>query len=190
MEEAKEKKVRISKVAAEINIPADQIVDFLKKQGFEVKTLNSVVSTDMMEAINSHFKKEIEKTTKHYQKLEEFNKKLAKEPKEEKPKKGVEESTPVSKETAKKASKAKSKEEEPEAKVGSETTEKPEEILVEKPKKRSGKTKASEILQEIQEEIKTIQTEITKKKEAPKPEIVPEESEVPQAAHVEETKKE
>ncbi|NLH62439.1 MAG: translation initiation factor IF-2 [Ignavibacteriales bacterium] len=190
MEEAKEKKVRISKVAAEINIPADQIVDFLKKQGFEVKTLNSVVSTDMMEAINSHFKKEIEKTTKHYQKLEEFNKKLAKEPKEEKPKKGVEESTPVSKETAKKASKAKSKEEEPEAKVGSETTEKPEEILIEKPKKRSGKTKASEILQEIQEEIKTIQTEITKKKEAPKPEIVPEESEVPQAAHVEETKKE
>jgi hypothetical protein len=37
MEEAKEKKVRISKVAAEINIPADQIVDFLKNKDSKLR---------------------------------------------------------------------------------------------------------------------------------------------------------
>lgn len=176
MEELKEKKVRISKVAAEINIPADQIVDFLKKKGFEVKSLNSVVTPEMIDAINNHFKKEIEKTTKHYKKLEEFNKKLAKETKEEKgkeekPKKVKEADSEEDKDVTKKTSQTKTiSEEEAETEVTTTTTIHPEtetteEVPVEKPKKRVVKTKASAILEEIQEENKIIQAEAAHTKE-------------------------
>jgi len=178
MEELKEKKVRISKIAAEINIPADQIVDFLKKKGFEVKTLNSVVSEEMMDAIHDHFKKDIEKTTKHYRKLEEFNKKLVKDEKgkEEKPKKSKEEDSEEEKEETKKSSKAKAKIEEVIHEETTDETEHPhkeakEEASVEKPKKRVVKTKASAILEEIQEEHKIIHTEVAHPKEITEVEV-------------------
>jgi len=79
MEEQKDKKKRISKVASEINIPAEQIVEFLKKKGFDVKGLNSIVTQEMSDAISNQFKKDIEKVIKHQRKIEEFNKKFVKE---------------------------------------------------------------------------------------------------------------
>lgn len=85
MEESKDKKKRIYKLAAEYNLSADQLVAFLQKKGYEVKTHMSLVTAEMLDEIQKHFKKDIEKAEKHKKKVDEFKKKLAKEqPKEEK----------------------------------------------------------------------------------------------------------
>lgn len=96
MSELKQKKQRITKVAAEYNITAESILELLRKKNFEVKTINSVVSDEMLDLIHEHFKKDIEKAEKHYKKLEEFNKKrTSKQEKEEKKDAKVEEEKPV-----------------------------------------------------------------------------------------------
>lgn len=85
MEESKDKKKRIYKLAAEYNLSADQLMAFLQKKGYEVKTHMSLVTAEMLDEIQKHFKKDIEKAEKHKKKVDEFKKKLAKEqPKEEK----------------------------------------------------------------------------------------------------------
>ncbi|HRI45711.1 MAG TPA: translation initiation factor IF-2 [Ignavibacteriaceae bacterium] len=85
MEEIKEKKIRVHILATEYNLAADSLIDFLKKKGFEVKTQNSIVTSEMLTEIQNHFKKDIEKAEKHQKKVAEFNKKMAqKTPKEEK----------------------------------------------------------------------------------------------------------
>ncbi|MFO7448451.1 MAG: translation initiation factor IF-2 [Ignavibacteriaceae bacterium] len=75
MSETKEKKLRIYKFASEINISAEQLVEFLQKKGHKVKTIQSILNNDMINDINDHFKKDIEKAEKHYKKIAEFNKK-------------------------------------------------------------------------------------------------------------------
>jgi translation initiation factor IF-2 len=88
MSEAKEKKLRVYKLASEINISAEQLVEFLQKKGHVVKTIQSILTEEMITDIANHFKKDIEKAEKHYKKIAEFNKKRTEKPEvdEEKPK--------------------------------------------------------------------------------------------------------
>ncbi len=74
MAEAKAKKIRVYKLASEYNLSADSIVEFLSGGGFKVKSHSSNLNDEMIAAVQEHFKKDIEKTQKHYQKLAEFKK--------------------------------------------------------------------------------------------------------------------
>jgi translation initiation factor IF-2 len=74
-EETKSKKQRVYKLASEINISAEQLVEFLLKKGHQVKSIQSILTDEMITDINNHFKKDIEKAEKHYKKIAEFNKK-------------------------------------------------------------------------------------------------------------------
>ncbi len=76
MSDLKEKKLRISKVASEYNLSADLLIDFLKKKGFEARSINTPVTDEMMEAIEQQFRKEIEKARAHYKKVESIKEKL------------------------------------------------------------------------------------------------------------------
>ena len=79
--DTKSKKLRIVKLASEINLSTENLVEFLRKKGFEVKGPNSIVTDEMVKEINDHFKKDIEKAEKHKKKIAEFNKKrVEKEP--------------------------------------------------------------------------------------------------------------
>jgi len=73
MPEAKEKKVRVYKLATEYNLSAENLLEFLQKKGHDVKSHMSIVSDDMIQDINDHFKKDIEKAEKHKKKVAEFN---------------------------------------------------------------------------------------------------------------------
>jgi len=87
-EETKSKKQRVYKLASEINISAEQLVEFLLKKGHQVKSIQSILTDEMITDINNHFKKDIEKAEKHYKKIAEFNKKrVDKLPAEEEEKK-------------------------------------------------------------------------------------------------------
>ncbi|MEP0859988.1 MAG: translation initiation factor IF-2 [Ignavibacterium sp.] len=77
MAEEKAKKIRIHKLASEINLSTEVLIDFLRKKGHEVKSIQSVVTDEMMHDIQSHFKKEIEKAAQHTKKVEEFKKKFS-----------------------------------------------------------------------------------------------------------------
>jgi len=77
MAETKVKKSRIYKLATEYNLSAESLVEFLKSKGFKVKNHMSLLNDEMIEAINAHYKKDIEKAEKHYKKIEEFHKKRA-----------------------------------------------------------------------------------------------------------------
>jgi len=76
MEDDKSKKIRVYKLAAEYNLAADVIVEFLKKKGYAVNTHMTIVTDEMMADIQSHFKKDLEKAEKHHKKLAEFTKKM------------------------------------------------------------------------------------------------------------------
>ncbi len=91
MAEAKSKKVRVYKLASEYNLSAEQLIEFLKKKGHEIKSHMSLVSDDMLKDIQDHFKKDIEKAEKHYKKIAEFNKKRIERSEEEEKKKEKEE---------------------------------------------------------------------------------------------------
>ncbi|MCL5027577.1 MAG: translation initiation factor IF-2 [Bacteroidetes bacterium] len=91
MSETKEKKVRVYKLASEYNLSAENLMEFLKKKGHDVKSHMSLLTDDMIKEINDHFKKDIEKAEKHYKKIAEFNKKRTeKSEQEEKPVHGEE----------------------------------------------------------------------------------------------------
>lgn len=77
MAETKVKKSRIYKLATEYNLSAESLVDFLKDKGFKVKNHMSLLNDEMIDAINAHYKKDIEKAEKHYKKIAEFHKKRA-----------------------------------------------------------------------------------------------------------------
>jgi translation initiation factor IF-2 len=77
MSETKAPKIRLYKYAAEINLSSENLIEFLKTKGHEVKSHQSILSEDMINEINAHFKKDIEKAEQHYKKIAEFNKKRA-----------------------------------------------------------------------------------------------------------------
>ena len=107
-EAAKNKKLKIYKLAAEYNLSSDSIIDHLVKKGFEIKNHMTIVSDEMLAEINSHFKKDIEKQEKHKKKIDEYKKKVDKSDADEKkheeappvavPEPVKEETVPVSKE--------------------------------------------------------------------------------------------
>jgi translation initiation factor IF-2 len=75
MAEAKPKKIRIYKLASEYNLAVESIVEFLVGKGFKVKSHMSNLTDEMIMEINDHFRKDIEKSQKHYQKIAEFKQK-------------------------------------------------------------------------------------------------------------------
>lgn len=87
MSETKEKKIRVYKLASEYNLSAENLMEFLRKRGHDVKSHMAILDDEMLKEINDHFKKDIEKAEKHYKKIAEFNKKrtekTGKEDKEE-----------------------------------------------------------------------------------------------------------
>lgn len=82
-EATKEKKLRIYKFAAEYNLSTDSIMDFLKSKGYSVKSHSSLLTSEMLDDIKVHFKKDIEKSEHHYRKISEFQKSLGTANKEE-----------------------------------------------------------------------------------------------------------
>ncbi len=131
MAEAKSKKIRVYKLASEYNLSAEQLIEFLKKKGHEIKSHMSLVSDDMLKDIQDHFKKDIEKAEKHYKKIAEFNKKRIERSEEEEKKKEKEEE-------------AKAEETESPALVEQVKEEKPEEIEIPEPEKVSEETVMAE----------------------------------------------
>lgn len=77
MSEPKEQKIRIHQFASQFNVSAVAILDYLKKKGYDVKSINTPMTSVMFEDVKVQFKKDMERAEKHYQKLEEFNKKLS-----------------------------------------------------------------------------------------------------------------
>lgn len=77
MADTKEKKIRVYKLATEYNLSAETLVEFLNSKGFKVKNHMSLLDDEMIEAINQHYKKDIEKAEYHYKKIAEFHKKRA-----------------------------------------------------------------------------------------------------------------
>ena len=72
MSETLEKKKKIYKVAAELNLSHETLVEFLKKKGYAVKGHMSVVDGDMMRDILVHFKKEKDVADRHQRKIAEI----------------------------------------------------------------------------------------------------------------------
>ncbi len=83
MSETKTKKIRVYKLASEYNLSAENLVEFLVKKGHDVKSHMSILSEEMINEINDHYKKDIEKAEKHYKKVAEFNKKRSEKSDEE-----------------------------------------------------------------------------------------------------------
>ncbi len=124
MAEAKSKKVRVYKLASEYNLSAEQLIEFLKKKGHEIKSHMSLVTDDMLKDIQDHFKKDIEKAEKHYKKIAEFNKKrIERSEEEEKKTKKEEEVNTEEIESVKEEEKSPVTAEETEVKTPEELTE-------------------------------------------------------------------
>ncbi len=88
MTENAAKKIKIYKLATELNLGSDTIIDFLRKKGFEVKNHMSIVTDEMMHAIMNHFKKERDVAERHQRKMQEFRSSKKREPAEKAEKKG------------------------------------------------------------------------------------------------------
>ncbi|NOX65331.1 MAG: translation initiation factor IF-2 [Chlorobi bacterium] len=74
VETKKPKKLRIYKLASDINISTEAIVDFLSEKGYKIKSHMTLLTDEMLSDIQSHFKKDIDKSDEHKRKLERFNK--------------------------------------------------------------------------------------------------------------------
>ena len=167
MAEAKSKKVRVYKLASEYNLSAEQLIEFLKKKGHEIKSHMSLVSDDMLKDIQDHFKKDIEKAEKHYKKIAEFNKKRIERSEEEEKKKEKEEEA--------KAEEAETPKEEA-TPVEEVKEEKPAEVEVPEPEKVPDETVKAE--EEPAAEVKDAEEPVQKEKEKKEDQFVsPKESE-------------
>ncbi len=92
MATTKTKKYRIYKYASEINLSTDAIIEFLKSKDYEVNNHMALLTDEMLNDIQEHFKKDIDKSDEHKRKLAKFNKLRAE--------KSGEEETEVVEETA------------------------------------------------------------------------------------------
>ena len=81
---AETKKTKIYKLATELNLSSDTIIEFLTKKGFEVKNHMSTVTDEMHHAVTSHFKKERDVAERHHKKVQDFRATRKKEPVAEK----------------------------------------------------------------------------------------------------------
>ncbi len=85
MAEIAEKRKKVYKVATELNLSHETLLEFLRKKGHEVKSHMSSVDDGMMRDILLHFKKEKDVADKHHRKLTEIreNKKRIEKKEEE-----------------------------------------------------------------------------------------------------------
>lgn len=66
-------KVRLIKIASEINIGRDAIVDFLQKKGFDIKNKpTSFLTPEMVDLVHDKFKKELKLAQKQKEKVEKM----------------------------------------------------------------------------------------------------------------------
>lgn len=72
MSEQAAKKIKIYKLATELNLSSETIIEFLCKKGFEVKSHMTVVTDPMMQLLMSHFKKDKDIAERHQKKVREF----------------------------------------------------------------------------------------------------------------------
>ncbi len=72
MPEAIEKKIKLYKLATELNLASDTLIEFLMKKGYKIKNHMSPIEDDMLKDIMSHFKKEKEVADKFQKKLTEI----------------------------------------------------------------------------------------------------------------------
>jgi translation initiation factor IF-2 len=72
MSETAEKKKKLYKVATELNLSHETLIEFLRKKGHEVKSHMSSVDDAMMRDILVHFKKEKDVAEKHQRKIHEI----------------------------------------------------------------------------------------------------------------------
>ncbi|HLP14716.1 MAG TPA: translation initiation factor IF-2 [Bacteroidota bacterium] len=72
MPEAIEKKIKLYKLATELNLASDTLIEFLRKKGHKIKNHMSPIEDDMLRDIMSHFKKEKEVADKYQKKLSEI----------------------------------------------------------------------------------------------------------------------
>jgi len=78
MTEKVEQKKKIYKIATELNIGSDEIIEFLKKKGYEVKSHMSAVDAEMLHKIMDHFRKDKDLADKHQKKLQALREKKKK----------------------------------------------------------------------------------------------------------------
>ena len=64
MSEKKAPKIRLYKYAAEINLSSENLIEFLRNKGYEIKSHQSTLTEEMINEINAFFKKDIEKEIK------------------------------------------------------------------------------------------------------------------------------
>jgi translation initiation factor IF-2 len=95
MAETAVKKIKIYKLATELNLSSETLLEFLHKKGFEVKSHMSSVDDDMLAAVMGHFKKEKDVAERHQRKLQEFRTSRKKEPTEKPEKKQAAEEPPA-----------------------------------------------------------------------------------------------
>src|SRR5579872_395148 len=65
-------KVRLYKIASELNIGKDEIIEYLTKVGKPAKNHMAILTDEQLDAISSHFKKDKEVADKHKKKVETF----------------------------------------------------------------------------------------------------------------------
>jgi len=109
MPEAIEKKIKLYKLATELNLASDTLIEFLVKKGYKIKNHMSPIEDDMLKDIMSHFKKEKEVADKFQKKLTEI------------------------KETRRRATEAKKAEAEPAPKPAPAAEPEPEPVIADKP---------------------------------------------------------
>ncbi len=73
---------RVYNIAKELNISSDELVSFLQKQGFDVKSHMSPVDDKMLEVINRHYKHERELAERQRKKKELVMKEVEQTPSE------------------------------------------------------------------------------------------------------------
>jgi translation initiation factor IF-2 len=72
MAETAERRKKLYKVATELNLSHETLIEFLRKKGHEVKSHMSSLDEDMMKDILVHFKKEKDVAEKHQRKIAEI----------------------------------------------------------------------------------------------------------------------
>jgi translation initiation factor IF-2 len=90
MPETAEKKKKIYKVATELNLASETLIEFLARKGYAVKSHMSNVDEEMLHEILVHFKKEKDVAERHHRKLHELRE-TRKKPEKKVPEKPVEE---------------------------------------------------------------------------------------------------
>ncbi|MCZ6775427.1 MAG: translation initiation factor IF-2 [Ignavibacteria bacterium] len=72
MAETAEKKKKIYKLATELNLSHETLIQFLRKKGYQVRSHMTSVDGDMLREILAHFKKDKDVAEKHQRKIQEI----------------------------------------------------------------------------------------------------------------------